>query len=406
MSAATAIRRLEALGRLSQDPHRLTRTFLSPASRAAADLLLTWMRETGLVTAHTVDGTLRGILPGANPDASPLLLGSHYDTVIDAGKYDGPLGIVGALAALEKLRQRNLSLPFPVHVLAFSDEEGVRFQTTYLGSRSIVGPLDDATLAATDASGKTLADALATEGWHEGASPIHYSPGSARGYIELHIEQGRVLEQLGHPAAPVSAIAGQTRLAVRLTGHADHAGTTPMPLRRDALAGAAECILSVESLAREHPPAVLTVGKITVQPGASNTVPALADFTVDLRHPEDEARHHLRIELHERFLTIADSRSLTLDWRVVQDSAATPCCPRLTTQLLESTLAMTGHAESLVSGAGHDGVALAAAMPVGMLFLRCRDGLSHHPDEFASPEDIETGIEILTHFLTRLASHE
>lgn len=403
MSAATAIHRLETLGRISDDPQRLTRTYLSPASRAAAELILTWMREAGLETAHAADGTLRGILHGTDPHAAPLLLGSHYDTVIDAGKYDGPLGIVSALAALEKLAQQHIALPFPVHVLAFSDEEGVRFQTTYLGSRSIVGPLDDATLAATDATGKTLAAALATEGWHEGATDFHYPVCSARGYIELHIEQGRVLEQLRHPTAAVSAIAGQTRLAIRLTGHADHAGTTPMPLRRDALAGAAECILSAESLAREHPPAVITVGKISVQPGASNTVPALADFTVDLRHPEDEARHALRIELHERFLTIADARSLTLDWRVVQDSPATPCDPQLTAQMLDSARAITGHAENLVSGAGHDGVALAAAMPIGMLFLRCRDGLSHHPDEFASPEDIATGIEILTHFLTHLA---
>ena len=243
MSAASAIQRLEALGRISEDPLRLTRTFLSPASKTAAELILTWMREAGLETAHAADGTLRGILPGINPEAAPLLIGSHYDTVIDAGKYDGPLGIISAIAALEKLRQQQIALPFPVHVLAFSDEEGVRFQTTYLGSRSVLGPLDDATLATTDATGKTLADTLATEGWHEGATPIHYPPGSVRGYIELHIEQGRVLEQLGHPAAVVSAIAGQTRLAIRLTGHADHAGTTPMPLRKDALAGAAECIL-------------------------------------------------------------------------------------------------------------------------------------------------------------------
>lgn len=403
MSAASAIQRLEALGRISEDPLRLTRTFLSPASKTAAELILTWMREAGLETAHAADGTLRGILPGSHPEAAPLLIGSHYDTVIDAGKYDGPLGIISAIAALEKLREQQIALPFPVHVLAFSDEEGVRFQTTYLGSRSVLGPLDDATLATKDANGKTLADTLATEGWHEGSTPLHYAPGSARGYIELHIEQGRVLEQLGHPAAAVSAIAGQTRLAIRLTGHADHAGTTPMPLRKDALAGAAECILSAESLAREHPPAVITVGKISVQPGASNTVPAQADFTVDLRHPEDEARHSLRIELQERFLTIADVRDLSLDWRVVQDLPATPCAPDLTAPLLASTRAITGHADTLVSGAGHDGVALAAAMPIGMLFLRCRDGLSHHPDEFASHEDIETGIEILTHFLTHLA---
>lgn len=399
MSSTTAITRLESLARLSDHPGHLTRSFLSPASRQAADLLLSWMCDIGLQTTHAPDGTLRGILPGSNPSAPPLLLGSHYDTVIDAGKYDGPLGIISALAALESLALQNITLPFPVHVLAFSDEEGTRFQTTYLGSRSILAPLDDQTLAATDANGITLTNALASEGWHHNASPIHYPPHSTRGYVELHIEQGRVLEQLNQPASTVFAIAGQTRLAITLTGHTDHAGTTPMPLRRDALTGAAECILSAESLARSHPPAVITVGKIAVHPGASNSIPQRADFTIDLRHPEDNKRHALTTELQERFLSITDQRNLTLDWNLVQESPATPCDPTLTSHLLDSLQAITGHHTSLVSGAGHDGVALAPAMPIAMLFIRCRDGLSHHPDEYASPEDIDTGIQILTHFL-------
>jgi allantoate deiminase len=399
MSSTTAITRLESLARLSDHPSHLTRSFLSPASRQAADLLLSWMRDLGLQTSHAPDGTLRGILPGSNPSAPPLLLGSHYDTVIDAGKCDGPLGILSALAALESLAQQNITLPFPVHVLAFSDEEGVRFQTTYLGSRSILAPLDEKTLAATDINGITLASALTSEGWHQNATPIHYPPQSTLGYVELHIEQGRVLEQLNQPAATVSTIAGQTRLAINLTGHADHAGTTPMPLRRDALTGAAECILSAESLARSHPPAVITVGKIAIHPGASNSIPQSANFTIDLRHPEDDERHALTTELQERFLTITDQRNLTLDWNLVQESPATPCDSTLTTRLLDSLEAITGFRESLISGAGHDGVALAPAMPIAMLFIRCRDGLSHHPDEYASPEDIEAGIQILTHFL-------
>ncbi len=398
MPASTAITRLHALGKISDQPAALTRTFLSPASRSAGELILSWMAESGMETSHTVDGTIRGILPGSNPTAPPLLLGSHYDTVIDAGKYDGPLGIVSALAALELLAQQKTDLPFPVHVLGFSDEEGVRFQTTYLGSRSVIGSLDAATLAAADANGKTIANTLATEGWHDNATTIHYPPGSTRGYVELHIEQGRVLEELNQPAAAVSSIAGQTRLAITLTGQADHAGTTPMPLRRDALTGAAECILSAESLARSQESAVITVGKISVHPGASNSIPQRADFTVDLRHPDDEQRHALMIELEENFLRIALQRGLKLDWRLVQESPATPCDPALTA-LLQSA---TGFGQTLVSGAGHDGVALASAMPIAMLFIRCRDGLSHHPDEYASPEDIATGIDILVRFLTSL----
>jgi allantoate deiminase len=394
MSVATTI----ALGAISDHAQHLTRTFLSPAQRRAAEQILAWMDELGMETAHAADGTLRGILPGSNPEAAPLLLGSHYDTVIDAGKYDGPLGIVSALAALEQVQP----LPFPVHVLAFSDEEGVRFQTTYLGSRSILGPLDAITLASRDADGQSLAEVLEKEGWHDGASIFHYPAGSVRGYVELHIEQGRVLEDLGQPACVVSSIAGQVRLAITLIGHADHAGTTPMNLRRDALAGAAACILDAEKLAQSREQAVITVGKIGVQPGASNSIPQRADFTVDLRHADDGVRAALMTELEKSFREIADQRALLLEWRVVQQSAATPCDEVLSARLLDSLQQVTGSRIRLVSGAGHDGVALAEAMPIAMLFIRCREGLSHHPDEYASPEDIGIGVKILAHFLTHL----
>lgn len=402
MPIATAIARLESLGTISDDDQHLTRTFLSPAHRQAAELILSWMSALGMETAHTVDGTVRGILPGSQQDAKPLLLGSHYDTVIDAGKYDGPLGIVSALAALEMLAQQNITLPYPIHVLGFSDEEGVRFQTTYLGSRSIIGPLDSATLAAKDARGKTLSTVLAEEGWHENASTIRYAPGSVRGYVELHIEQGRVLEELEQPAAVVSSIAGQTRLAITLTGQADHAGTTPMHLRRDALAGAATCIVAAESVARSQENAVITVGKISVHPGASNSIPQRADFTVDLRHPVDSIRESLLCQLELLFRSVAEHRKLVLNWHVVQSSSATPCDDNLSATLMDAMETVTGSRHSMVSGAGHDGVALAPVMPIAMLFIRCRGGLSHHPDEYASPEDIRTGIEILTRFLTSL----
>lgn len=404
MSAATAIARLEALGCLSDAPGQLTRCFLSPAHRQAAELIVAWMQALGLHPLHTVDGTVCGIWPGTNPDAAPLLLGSHYDTVIDAGRFDGPLGIICALEAIETMQEAGENLPFPVHLLAFSDEEGVRFQTTYLGSRSVIGPLDAETLHACDGDGRCLAEVLEQEGWHDGACVLRYPAGSTRGYVEVHIEQGRVLEERGLPAAVVSSIAGQTRLAITLTGHADHAGTTPMPLRRDALTGAAECILSAESLARSRSPGVITVGKIAVHPGASNSIPERAEFTVDLRHPADDERQALTTELQERFLSISDQRGLHLDWRIVQENPATPCDATLTERLLDSLQAVTGSRESMISGAGHDGVALAPAMPIAMLFIRCRDGLSHHPDEYASPEDIETGIAVLTHFLTHLSA--
>jgi allantoate deiminase len=396
MSVDKVIGRLKELGGISDSSECLRRSFLSPANRRAAERILSWMAELGMETGHAVDGTIRGILPGTNPDASPLLLGSHFDTVNDAGIYDGPLGIVSALAALDGLTP----LPFSVHVLGFADEEGLRFQTTYLGSKSIVGTLDDSTQAMRDEAGKSIAEILKEEGWHEDAITIHYLPGSVRGYVELHIEQGRVLEELGEPVAAVSGIAGQTRATVVVTGQADHAGTTPMPLRRDALAGAAECILVSESLACENIPSVITVGKISVHPGASNSIPQRAEFTVDLRHPGDVQRQLLTDQLFQKFAEVAQRRNLEITWHVAQESPATPCDRELTERLLNALKATTGFRETLVSGAGHDGVALTSTMPIGMLFVRSRDGLSHHPDEYSSPEDIEKGIEVLTRFLT------
>ncbi|MGL4401719.1 MAG: M20 family metallo-hydrolase [Luteolibacter sp.] len=395
----TAIARIDELGAISDSPDHLVRTFLSPAHNQAAAKILEWMAALGMETTQAPDGTVRGILAGGDPQAPPLLLGSHYDTVIAAGKYDGALGIIAVLAALETLQQEKVILPYPVHLLAFSDEEGIRFQTTYLGSRSITAPLDADTLAVRDASGITIQQAIANESPAPHADPIPYAPGECRGYVELHIEQGRVLEEAEEPACVVSSIAGQSRLTITLTGRTDHAGTTPMPLRRDALTGAAACILAAESLARSATPLVITVGKIHVHPGASNSIPQSATFTLDLRHPEDATRRFSLETLHAAFLKIAADRHLQLDWQPIQDNDATPCDPALTTKLLASLTFITGSRLTLPSGAGHDGVAISKICPIAMLFIRCRDGLSHHPDEFATAEDIATGIRVLTHFL-------
>ncbi|MEO7099764.1 MAG: M20 family metallo-hydrolase [Luteolibacter sp.] len=397
-----AIERLDQLSGISDSPDYLVRTFLSPANRKASEKVLEWMKALRMEVSHATDGTVRGILAGSDPKAKPLLLGSHIDTVIDAGKYDGPLGIIVALAALETLQQEQITLPFPVHLLAFSDEEGTRFQSTYLGSRSITGPLDAATLATKDSDGVTIAAAIEDHGWDEGASTIRYTRGECRGYVELHIEQGRVLEEAHEACGVVSSIAGQSRLTIKLTGRADHAGTTPMPLRRDSLTGAAECILAAETLAKSRPPLLITVGKIQLHPGASNSIPQTTTFTIDLRHPEDDARHQALAELRQQFSQIAEKRSLGLHWQPIQDNDATPCDPTLTLHLLNSLAAVTGSRRSLTSGAGHDGVAVSKICPIAMLFIRCRDGLSHHPDEYASPEDIDTSIRVLTHFLKSL----
>lgn len=394
-----ALARIEELGGISDHPEQLVRTFLSPASKLAARRITAWMEEAGMRVDQSADGTLRGVIDGDDPAEKPLLLGSHYDTVIDAGKFDGPLGIISAIAAVEVLRNEGVRFPFPLHILAFSDEEGVRFHSTYLGSKAVAGLLDDATLSARDAAGVSVGEAIKTEGFNEQAAPVIYQPGSVRGYVELHIEQGRILESEGLPLGVVSAIAGQTRVAVKITGRADHAGTTPMPLRRDALAGAAECILAAEKLATDHPPLRVTVGRIDVHPGVSNSVPQHASFSVDLRHPEDASRHRFLSELRSRFASISTDRGLALEWSVVQDGNAVPCDPGLTRRILDVLETRAQTAISLTSGAGHDAVIMSTLGPVAMIFVRCRDGLSHHPDEFVSPEDIANGIAVLVDFL-------
>jgi allantoate deiminase len=259
------------------------------------------------------------------------------------------------------------------------------------------------TLAATDHSGVSLAKCLGSEGWAEGASRIHYDPASTLGYVEVHIEQGRVLEGMNLPAGVVTGICGQTRLAVTLTGRTDHAGTTPMALRRDALAGAAECFIELERTAAENAPLVVTVGKISIEPGASNSVPGRVWFTIDLRHPDDELRARFHDELRERCTAIAEKRALSIDWQVVQDQHAVLCDEALTARMAGALVAVTDSSSRLASGAGHDGVAMSRVAPIAMLFVRSRDGLSHHPDEFSSAEDVAIAIEVLVRFLKSFA---
>jgi allantoate deiminase len=385
--------RLQSLGSISDEPGRLTRTFLSQGSRRAAGQILAWMREAGLEVEHDALGNLRGRhhCPGAA--GPPLVLGSHYDTVPDAGRYDGALGVLTAIAALAHLRDSGNPPQRPVDVLAFADEEGVRFHATYLGSRACTGTLDDALLGIRDACGGSIAGAIAAEGWHDGAQPIHYRRGDAAAYLEVHIEQGRVLEDAGQPLGVVPAICGQTRARATLRGRTEHAGTTPMPMRRDALAAAAGCILAIESIARQQAPLVATVGRIDVLPGAGNSIPGEACFTIDVRHPQDEARRTAVLEIQHACEAVARSRDVDFTCEVVQQTPAVSCDPAWTARWVSAIGSHGGTPPPAVcSGAGHDAVVFSEIAPVAMLFVRCRGGLSHHPDEHISREDLAAAI--------------
>ena len=398
--AARAWQRLEDLGKISDRPDQLARVFLSDANQAAARAVLGWMEEAGWRTSHDALGNIRGIHEGTGNSKKPLLLGSHLDTVIDAGKYDGALGIVTAIAAMEWLAGENQQPSFPVHVLGFCDEEGVRFHATYLGSRACTGQLDEATLAVTDASGRDLRQVIAEEGWHDGASSIGYAPGEAAAYVEIHIEQGRVLEENRHALGVVPSICGQSRVAVRMDGQAEHAGTTPMGLRRDALAAAAACVLAIEAHARENAPLVATVGRMDVHPGAGNVIPGRVEFTLDIRHPEDAAREAAARELQRACARIAGERGIRLEWQVLQSSPAVACDARIMELLGIAIGAVCPHPPlAIPSGAGHDAVMMSRVAPVGMLFVRCRDGLSHHPEESVTPDDVAAAIAATAAFL-------
>jgi allantoate deiminase len=384
--------RLQELGGISDESGRLTRVFLSKGSRRAAEKLSAWMREDGLDVCHDALGNVRGRRHGAE-GGLPLVLGSHYDTVIDAGRYDGALGIIAAMAALDLMATQGKAITRPVDVLGFADEEGVRFHATYLGSRACTGTLGPALMEVRDANGMTVADAIRSEGWHEGAQDIVYRKGEVAAYLEIHIEQGRVLEETGQPLGVVFSICGQTRGRVTLRGRTEHAGTTPMPLRRDALAAAAECVLAVEAHAAGNAPLVATVGKLDVHPGAGNAVPGEACFTLDIRHPDDDSRQKAVTAIQQACASISERRQVAMDFMIVQESGAVACDPEWTERLIDSANTIgLGDVPVLSSGAGHDAVVFSEVAPVAMLFVRCLGGLSHHPDESITREDLAVAV--------------
>jgi allantoate deiminase len=395
------VRRLDELGRVTDEPGKLTRTFLSPAMHRANALVGKWMREAGLAVRVDGVGNLIGRIASARPGAKTLLLGSHLDTVRDAGRFDGALGVLLPLAALDHLRRQGVALPFAVEVLGFSEEEGVRFSSSYLGSKGYVGRLGALDLQRRDAGGRSLSEVL---GRRPEKAPAH-DRRELLGYVEAHIEQGPVLESRRLALGVVSGIAGQTRAELTWTGRAGHAGTTPMALRRDALAGAAEFLLAAEAYARPRRPLVATVGRIAAAPGAANVIPGLAVHSLDVRHPADAARRRALADLRRAARHIARRRGLRLGWRTTQDDAAVACAPALTALLDRSVRAQQGRSLALASGAGHDGVILSSLTPIAMLFVRCRGGLSHHPDEHVAPSDLAMALRALIDFLHRLAAH-
>jgi allantoate deiminase len=394
------LQRCDALARHSELPDGLTRVFLSPQGRAAGELVLGWMREAGMQAGLDAIGNAVGRYEGERPGLPCLMLGSHLDTVRDAGRYDGMLGVISAIECVHRLNAEKRRLPFAIEVVGFGDEEGVRFGTTMLGSRAIAGTLDPQVLQAKDARGVSIAQALRDFGLDPKSLPtVKRKRGEILAYVELHIEQGPVLEAENLPVGVVTAINGFSRLRVSLRGEAGHAGTVPMKLRRDALAAAAECVLAVERLARAGSQLVGTVGRLEARPGAINVIPGEVQFTVDVRAPEDAAREQAVACVRSEIASISEKRSIHVEIETLQELASSACAPWLMAQLDNAVRAEGLRVLRLPSGAGHDGMAMKAIADIAMLFVRCERGISHNPAEAISAEDAGTGARVFYRFI-------
>jgi len=422
--AETVMERAEALGTISEEPGRLTRRVATPAMRQAINVVVEWMRAAGMFVRVDNIGNVIGRYdtddqttddeqwtltyeegqPKKVSKVPTLIIGSHLDTVRDAGKYDGPLGLLVGLAAVQRLHDHHQLLPFAIEVVAFADEEGLRFHTAYLGSKAFVGMFDQSCLLLRDEDGISLEEAIAAfSGRTEWIGSFARSGEDLIGYVEVHIEQGPVLEAKGLPVGVVSGISGQNRVALTFTGEAGHAGTVPMHMRHDALAAAAEFVLAVESLARSKPGFVATVGQTTVEPGASNVIPGRVVLSLDIRHSEDGIREQACLDLLEHARQICDVRRIALQWQNMQETRSVPCSPRLSELLANAVEEQGSPALYLASGAGHDAVIMSSLTEVAMLFVRCKGGISHNPAESVEVEDVAVAIEVLDYLLQKLS---
>ena len=393
---AKIMERIEALAQISESPTGLTRRYLTPEHRQANDLVGRWMTENGMTVREDAVGNIIGRYPAQQDDAPTLMIGSHLDTVIMAGKYDGMLGVITGISCVGELHARRTRLPFAIEVIGFCDEEGARFQSTYLGSRAVAGTFDKALLERRDENGVRMANAMLDFGLDPNRiEDAARHPNELLGYIELHIEQGPVLEAQGLATGVVTGIAGANRMVVTVKGTAGHAGTVPMGHRNDALLAAAECSLVVESVVRDYRDAVGTVGRLEVSPGATNVIPGEVVFTVDLRAAEDHQRLNASADIQRRWREIEGRRKVTINTEVVHAAQSVPCAPHVTTQIAQAVARIDGRALELPSGAGHDAAAMAAVTDVGMIFVRCAGGISHNPDETITAADAEAGAQVL-----------
>ncbi|REC93620.1 allantoate amidohydrolase [Kushneria indalinina] len=396
----------DQLAAISADAGQLTRCYLTPEHARANAQLAQWMQDAGMQTWQDAAGNQWGRLEGRDPSLPALVLGSHSDSVINAGRFDGPLGVLLAIGVAARLNAAGQRPTRSVEVVAFADEEGTRFGTALLGSRAVAGSWDDAWWEITGRDGVTLRQAFIDFGLDpERVGDAARAPETVAGYLEAHIEQGPVLEAERRSLGVVTAIAGARRFSITIGGEAGHAGTTPLALRRDALSGAAEAIVAIETLARAAG-IVATVGSLETFPGAVNVIPGEVRMTLDIRAERDEDRDRTLAAIRETCDRIGETRGLVWHWQETHSAPAVACSPRLVEALSGAIGTVigtdTGPVLRLASGAGHDGMAMAGICDIGMLFVRCARGISHHPDESVQARDVDDALNAMSGAVTAL----
>jgi len=364
--------------------------------------LAEWLEPLGTRISVDAVGNFRAVYAGQTADAPRLLIGSHLDTVPNAGAFDGILGVMLAVALIEGLNGRRL--PYAIEIVGFSEEEGVRFRVPFIGSRALVGAIDEELLETQDPQGITVRRAIKEFGLNPSEISQARVSQNACGYLEFHIEQGPVLEKLNSPLAVVEAIAGQSRLDVQFVGRSNHAGTTPMELRFDAMAGAAEWIVAVEQAAKKVEGMVATVGSVQTKPGAGNVIAGEAELTLDVRHSDDNVRTSAVKGFMEEADEIAQERGLSVSWVGRLNQPSVPMSPFLIHEVEKAMVKTRCRAHRMVSGAGHDAMVLAEEIPSAMIFLRTPGGISHDPAESVLAGDVAQAIECGLHLLDQLAS--
>jgi len=397
--------RIEELGEIGRTENGgVTRLSFTGEERAAKDLVSGWMEEAGLSVGEDAAGNLIGRRGGTDPDAPPIVMGSHVDSVYDGGDFDGPLGVIAGIEVAQTLQDRGIQTGHPIEVVAFTDEEGARFSFGMIGSRAMAGVLSEEQLRNTDADGASIAEAMRTAGLEpQRVGEAARVDGAIAAYVELHIEQGRVLEGEDLPVGVVTGIAGPAWFRMTFEGETGHAGTSPMNGRRDALAAAAEVMGVIEAEAAKTGSSVGTVGQLDAEPGGINIIPGRVTLSLDLRDIDEATRDGVEERIMDRAAEICDRRGIGFDVEVLQRLAPAPCSELVKDAATAACEELGIRARPLPSGAGHDGMNLAAVAPFGMVFVRSRDGISHNPAEWSSKEDCGTGAEVLYRTVLRLA---